>query len=72
VTASASGLDPDISPEGAAVQVDRVARARGVAAPAVGALVRSHTARPTWGVFGDARVNVLRLNLALDSAWGRR
>jgi K+-transporting ATPase ATPase C chain len=67
VTASASGLDPDISPASAALQVDRIARARGLTATAVARLVGTHTTAPTLGVFGEPRVNVLRVNLALDS-----
>jgi potassium-transporting ATPase KdpC subunit len=72
VTASGSGLDPDISPAGAAIQVARVARARGVATEAVAALVRAYTVGPTLGTLGAPRVRVLVLNLALDSTWGRR
>lgn len=67
VTASASGLDPDISPASAALQVGRIARARGLAATAVARLVGTHTTAPTLGMLGEPRVNVLRLNLALDS-----
>jgi potassium-transporting ATPase KdpC subunit len=68
VTASASGLDPDISPASAALQVERIARARGLAATTVARLAGTHTTPPTLGVLGEPRVNVLRLNLALDSA----
>lgn len=66
VTSSASGLDPDISPASAYLQVARVARARGLAPKVVHQLVRSQVLGPTLGLFGSRRVNVLRLNLALD------
>jgi K+-transporting ATPase ATPase C chain len=69
VTTSASGIDPHISPRNAEIQAARIARERHVAVDQVQALVAKHTEGRTFGVLGEPRVNVLELNLDLDSAF---
>ena len=68
VTTSASGLDPHISPAFAALQVERVARVRNVSPDRVRGILEQHTERPVLGVIGEPRINVLLLNLAIDTA----
>jgi potassium-transporting ATPase KdpC subunit len=72
VTASGSGLDPDISPDAATLQIARVAAARHTTPAAIAALVTAQTRQPLLGIVGEPRVNVLLLNLALDSALAHR
>lgn len=66
VTASGSGLDPDLSPEGARIQVKRIARLRNISEQDLYKLVDEHTEKPLLGMLGPAKVNVLKLNIALD------
>lgn len=68
VTSSASGIDPDISPEAAYYQAPRVANARHMPVARVEQIIALHVRERTWGFLGEPRVNVLELNLALDSA----
>jgi len=71
VTSSASGLDPEISPAAADFQVPRVARERKVSEEEIRRLVEAHTEGRQWGFLGEARVNLLLLNLAMDERWPR-
>ncbi|MBU3642018.1 potassium-transporting ATPase subunit KdpC [Polynucleobacter sp. Fuers-14] len=66
VTASASGLDPEISPQAAQYQASRVAKVRKMSIDHVNQLIAANTQDRQWGIFGEPRVNVLKLNLALD------
>ncbi len=72
LTASASGLDPDISPASAQVQIARVAKARGISADQLSQLVAQYTKAPDLGLLGEPRVNVLKLNLALDQQFPKK
>jgi len=69
ITASGSGLDPEISPANALAQAARVAQARGASADAVRNLIAANTQERDLGVLGEPRVNVLKLNMALDQAY---
>ena len=72
VTTSASGLDPHLSPDSALAQAPRVTKARGLTQDQVNRLVAEYTERPELGVLGEPRVNVLKLNLALDRQYPRK
>jgi len=67
VTTSGSGLDPHVSPAFAEAQIARIAQARGLEPAAVASIVEQHTENPSFGVIGEARGNVLELNLALGA-----
>ncbi len=72
VTASGSGLDPDITPASAYIQVERIAKARGLKEPDVRAVVDKLVERPVFDLFGPEKVDVLRLNIAMDETFGKR
>jgi K+-transporting ATPase ATPase C chain len=72
VTASASGLDPHISPDSARAQVARIAKARGISADQANQLIARFTEGPDLGLLGEPRLNVLKLNLALDQQFPRK
>jgi len=69
VTASASGLDPDISPAAAEFQVPRIAHARGMSEKDLSVFLQKHTQPRQWGILGEPRVNVLEVNMALDEIY---
>lgn len=69
VTTSGSGLDPDISPAAAEFQIPRIARAREISVETLRPVVTRHTQKRQWGILGEARVNVLELNLDLDASF---
>ncbi|MBV9746007.1 MAG: potassium-transporting ATPase subunit C, partial [Acidobacteriia bacterium] len=69
---SGSGLDPHVSPDSARAQAARVAKAHGTSTDEMNQLIAQFTEPPTPGIFGESRVNVLRLNLALDERWPKR
>ncbi len=66
ITASGSGLDPHVSPAGAFVQIDRIAKARNISAKTLRQLIDQQTEKPLLGIFGPSRINVLQLNIELD------
>lgn len=66
VTSSGSGLDPDLSPAGAKIQVARIALKRGISAAKINAIIEATIEKPLLGMFGPAKINVLKLNVALD------
>jgi len=71
VTTSGSGLDPDISPAAAQFQIRRVALERKVSEAEIARIVAENSQNRQWGFLGEARVNVLELNLALDARYGK-